>query len=168
MTNKTLKVGEIKDGDVFRWHWNESEIERREESRQSGTLYWCVSQICIAQEEDGGITLYDTYWYGRSKRVCPEKVELQFLGNLNDFEEVHESEGNYYSDDDIIDLRHPNCGGRNFYIRKGAVKDKDKIRSVIRRKVDRAEQEAKSAKCNADRYRSMLGLVDTDIDSIFL
>lgn len=163
-----MKIDEIKDGDVFRWHWNESEFERREESRQAGTLYWCMSQICVAQDEDGGITLYDTYWSDRSKRVYPEKVELQFLGNLNDFEEVHEREGNYYNDDDIMDLRHPNCSRRNFYVRKGAVKDKDKIRSVIRRKVDRAEQEAKSAKYDADRYRAMFDLVDTDIDSIFL
>ncbi len=119
---------EIKQGDVFRWSFREPPPRG-----SITTAYWCCSQFCIA--DDSGL-LFDTYWGSGSsnKEVLPERCELKYLGNLNDYEP---RDGNFvrekYRESDILDLRHGNGGA--CYLRKGAEPDEETMRRTIEKKI---------------------------------
>lgn len=140
---------EFKEGDVFRWRWSDREMDtdRRKEEMRAGVLYWCCSRICIA---DSCGKLWDTFWSIRrncdNRLVDPNKCELVFLGNLNDFDEAREPELNYYSDSDIMNISHSNMSRGGFYVRKGAKRDAGKVREIICRRIDSRKAEIEQIK----------------------
>lgn len=132
---------EFKENDVFLWSWTEEELKKRQDSIQAGTLYWCCSNICIAN--DSGV-LKDTFWSSSSenKIVDPEKVDLVYLGNLDDYEKVSgEWEFENYADKDCLNLTHSNCSRGLWYVRKGAQFCPVKKKRVLEQKLHEVESE---------------------------
>lgn len=132
-----------KDGDIYRWSWNDKEYDKKELQRQSGTLYWCCSRIGRVD----GDYLVDTYWGNTSGNTyfsfddCKDKLELEYIGNMADLVKADPSERMYYLDEDCVDLNHPNSTSGNFYIRKGAKKNLDKMKRVLQRDITRMKKE---------------------------
>lgn len=100
-----------KYGDIYRWSWNDDEYDKRRDQISSGTLYWCCSRIGIVDED----YLVDTYWYGGSssnkhftKEQCVDKLDLVYVGNMDDLEKADPRRRAYYLDEDCVDLRHAN------------------------------------------------------------
>lgn len=92
---------EIKDGDVFRWYYKDDSSYRSK--CLNGTAYWCMDNQCFATVRDGVAHLIDTYLarYGceyignEVKIVDVERVDLEFICNLNEIEWISE----YYIQD---------------------------------------------------------------------
>lgn len=126
-----------KNGDIYRWAWNDSEYGKRQHEISSGTMYWCCSRIGIVD----GDYIVDTYWgYSGSNKIFSkekalEMLELTYVGNMNDLIEADPKQRAYYLDEDCVDLSHPNSSRGNFYIRKGAKKNLDKMKRVLQREI---------------------------------
>lgn len=91
----------VKDGDIYTWKYK-NDLEYCEKHRGSGTAYWCLDQQCYATIRDGVTYLVDTYWsdygseyLGNVTYVDIDKVDLEFVCNLNDVEFI----ADYYVQD---------------------------------------------------------------------
>lgn len=134
---------EFKEGDIFRWKWTDSYSEKLYKECPS-TVYWCMSRIAVCK----GDRLVDTYWSGcsssqKSFSFDDERIELEFVANFEDLTEADPSDRAYYLDKDCVDLNHPNSTRGNFYIRKGAEKNLEKMQKVMKRDVKSLESEIK-------------------------
>lgn len=158
----------IVDGDIFRWRYKD---EKPEQLGAYGR-YHCKSQIAIAT---GGGWLEDTFWHGGSD-VCwtyadaERDLELTRLGNLNELEKRPEYEAAYYADEDCVDLNHSNSSRGNFYVRKGAIRSREKMIRIAEERWAEAEREAKFASERAERYRLMVGdlVGGKSLDEVYL
>jgi hypothetical protein len=141
MSNKELKVG-----DIYRWSYTEEEVNKRQDSVNAGTLYWCCSRIGIVKEtETLGLFLEDTFWGSscESRRFFVDYQEfpcnkvdildLEFIANKEDLLPVSEQARFKYLDKDWVNLNHPNSTKGNSYIRKGSEPNKAKILKVMKR-----------------------------------
>ena len=126
-----------KNGDIYRWSWNDNEYDKRQHEISSGTMYWCCSKIGIVNED----YLVETYWGNTSnnkffsKEKALEMLDLIYVGNMNDLVEADPRQRAYYLDEDCVDLSHHNSMGGNFYLRKGATKNLDKMKRVLQREI---------------------------------
>lgn len=133
-----------KDGDIYRWSWNDYEYDQRKLEIEAGTLYWCCSRIGIVK----GDYLVETYWYSDSNSNkhfsfddCKTKLDLVYVGNMDDLVEADPRQQAYYLDGDCVDLRHANnSSDSNFYLRKGAKKNLDKMKRVLQREIRDKEE----------------------------
>jgi hypothetical protein len=161
MTNNLfLSIGGImKDGDIYRWSYNEKTMKEKSHGNNGGTTYWSVSQIGIWNEDKK--RLVDTYWSSQnrwfSENDINEKLVLKFVANLNNLEPVrHRSEFNNYDDSDCINISHPNMMSGGFYIKKGAVPSIDKKRRVLEAHIKHEEGQVKWHKRNLEFLRKDL------------
>ena len=119
-----------KDGDIYRWSYNTEESQRRKDHHN---IYWCCSRIGIVRN---GI-LTDTFWSGGNRRSFNleetlSKLDLEYLGNLNDYEPCNQQDQAMYDDKDFLNLSHPN-NSNQYFLKKGAVKSKEKMIKIIKR-----------------------------------
>jgi hypothetical protein len=144
----------MKKNDVFFWSYNDKTLKARNDGNNGGTTYWCCSRTAIYD----GQYLRDTYWRSASsnKSWTQEEVDkylaLTFLGNLDDYIPADECERGRYKDSDCLDLNHSNSPSGNFYIRKNAKVDLDKIKRLIKR--EEAEMLSK-IRCMQDQLSSI-------------
>ena len=151
-------------GDVYKWRFNEKKLntEHMKLQMQAGTLYWCCSRIGIVNNEG---LLEDTYWgaSGENKRFnidyCREWLDLDFLGNINEFELRPERERGYYNDSDCMNLNHANSSNGNFYVRKSAYKSLLKMKRILNREIN-------SILCKIDSLNRDLLTVERDLEEI--
>lgn len=135
---------DIKDGDVFRFAYNEDEMKKR------FMPYHCFDGKLIARHVNGEIYLEDTYWGACSdnRRGTPEQWqqlgELVYLCNLNDVAEVREPYI-YYDDSDIFDLSQQHGCYKNVVVRKGAVRSKEKMLASINERIDGSKRDIERA-----------------------
>lgn len=148
----------IRRGDIFFWSYSDEEYEKRGNQRLAGTMYWAKDQYCVAVEEDGQIVLRDTYnlWiYNNPEEevpfnehtlykgsvVCPGEVDLTFLGNVYDYEEVSDKWmlEDYHESDCLTVAYHHGC--RKVFLRK---KGANKCLVTIRRGLEKELAEALS------------------------
>lgn len=126
----------MRDGDIYRWRYNEATLKVMNHGNNGGTTYWCCSNIAIWDEEKG--RLVDTYWgntgdsRGWDKEGIKEKLELEFVANMNDLISVgSRAEFNNYDDSDCIDISHANMSRGGLYIKKTAKPSIEKKRRVL-------------------------------------
>lgn len=149
---------EPKEGDIYRWSWNDKELGRRKDQSDSGTLYWCCSRICVFK--DGWFV--DTYWgeSGSNRAFSVEKatelVVLEYIGNFDGLIETDKSHRAYYLDSDCVDISHPNKSRGGFYIRKGAEKSLDKMQRVMRRILSKHEKDMESAARRIEQTKAQI------------
>tara|TARA_R110000782_G_scaffold256111_1_gene345001 strand:- start:1098 stop:1634 length:537 start_codon:yes stop_codon:yes gene_type:complete len=123
----------MKNGDIFQWSYNEEHIKNI--GGYTSTTYWCCSRIGVFN--DG--YLRDTFWSSGSSdksfsvESIKNKLEVKFLSNEDDLVKSDPSMRAYYLDEDCVDLNHSNSTRGNFYIRKGAVKNLEKMERILRR-----------------------------------
>lgn len=143
MHYKKVLLKNIQEGDVFHFHPNDySEFSN-----------WCRENLFIARkDQDGKIWLVDTYWGlaggSDSKRYSFTEAnklgKLEYYCNLNEIEQKDSSIKDYYDDEDIFVLHDQHAcveSCRYYFLKKGAVKSKEKMLSVINEKIDKKERE---------------------------
>lgn len=133
----------MKNQDVYRWSYKNTE----------GMFepYHCKSRIGIYRDEKN--VLADTFWSGSyhnnrcfSMKECEELIDLTYLGNLDDFESASKSDQAMYDDKDFLNLNHSNSSRGNCYLRKGAVKSKEKMHKIIKRNAAKLKEDYEYAK----------------------
>lgn len=159
-----MKVTDIKDGDIFFWSFKD------EKRHMAPDAYWAKSRYAIAQ---GGL-LYDTFWSSsptcvHSYHTALDIWELKLLGNLNDLEKKPEYYKDYYDNSDIVNINHSNSPKGNFYIRKGAERDKQKMIEIIKYKIESEESNIRMAKNTIKRLNEVLSEIDAGkaLDEIY-
>lgn len=148
----------IKHGDVFRWHYTDDELKRKNHGDNGGTTYWAASCVAIANERG---ELVDTWsGYGQNMTFNQEDIgktiEVTYLGNINDYRKADKSEQAMYLDSDCMDINHANSSKGNFYIKKDAVINEGKKRKIIQRNIRKLEAEIKYQLTMIKRYKEML------------
>ena len=153
----------MKDGDIFRWRYKQHVIDKNQDSINSGTLYWCCSQIAVYKNGK----LRDTYWSsgcdGRRWEADQAKqdLNLEFLANGEDLEETIHPQ--YYDPEDVVDIRHANQSRNGLYIRKGAKRSKKIMTALIKSKIGRKTSDIEWAKRQVEQLKEKL----VDILNIF-
>lgn len=156
-----------KEGDVFQWRYADPDAD----DRPWGD-YHCCSRIGIFHEG----RIRDTYWQigvsfssGRSFGVEDfPKLILQFRGNLSDFEKRPEYDADYYDDADFLDLNHANSTRGNFYLRKGAKRSTEKMLTVARRKLEKAQSDERYAISRAEDARKVIAKIEAGETDVYL
>ena len=145
----------MKENDVFSWKYiNDFGIQR--------DIYWCKSRIAIVDSQGN---LYDTYWNAGSDRYCLnnklDEIELTFIANLNDLENVSIYNAKLYANKDIVDLRHPNNSGSDLlFKRKGSnIDDKLYLGSLSNRIID-IDEKIKSLVAESDCIKNELANIE--------
>jgi hypothetical protein len=159
-------IEDLREGDIYRWSYRDPNVDLR----QYGT-YHCCSRIAVVKNG----RLRDTYWGlsagsdGRSFGVDDlPKLELTFVANFSDLEPAKEYQGDYYADEDIVNLNHANSSGGNFYLRKGAKRSKAKMLEAARYHLERAEATERSAASRAKGLREAIARIEAgEIDVYF-
>ena len=158
----------MKLNDIYRWSYNS--VKYAQLKTAWNDIYWATSQICICKQDvEGNLYLEDTYWYcGDNKRLEPEDVDLEYLGN---FEELDKFTGKtcHYNSKDLVDINHRNNPSGNTYIKKGAKKCIETIRAHIKRQIEEKEYRAKSAAEDVIRYKEVLeNLSEENLDKVWI
>lgn len=141
---------ELKENDVYKLMPNE----------RGEIANWCRENLLIVRKGEGeGLYFVDTYWsiddLGRSSSThgkvytleeAQERGKLEFYCNLDDIESTKEHKTDYYDDKDVFLLTEQHGIIKNWYLRKGAQKSKEKILSVLDRKINHADERIDSLK----------------------
>jgi hypothetical protein len=142
---------QYKENDVCRWSYKDT----------TGKFepYWCKSKIAVFK----GDCWRDTFWSSSADNaVLPEnEVEIEYLGNLDDYKSCNRYDFDYYADKDCLNLSHSNNSGQ-YYIRKDAAKSVDKIRVTLLRELCKAEEKKQSAEWDIQRITEKLKNVTPD------
>lgn len=125
----------MKNGDVYRWYYKNDEEYRKQHSG-SGTAYWCMDNQCVVV--DG--KLYDTYWCynletfsSNCKVLDVDRMDLEFVCNLNDIKFIHKSEADEY--DIVYNLSYMKSCHERYAVRKEATKSNEAIKRKILKKI---------------------------------
>lgn len=129
-----------RDQDVYFWRYKKS---------SESVSYHCTCGMAIVRGE----YLMDIYWGmnpgadGRrwTKETAIAYLELEYKGNLDDYEQIAAYKTIYYKSDDILNLSHSNSSGSQVFLRKGAQRDRDTILAAIRYQREEAESKIDSA-----------------------
>ncbi|MNG01026.1 hypothetical protein D3C85_631980 [compost metagenome] len=145
---------EIKDGDVFNWQWKD---EKDRFAADGCDPYWCKDAQCFAVERNGSIFLIDTYWNDYDQKVLSDsldyinldKVDLEFICNLHDTEEIQHYEAEDY--DKVYNLsRQKNCY-KHYRIDKDAQPSNKAMIAKLERQLQRAHEDLRSAQWSIER-----------------
>jgi hypothetical protein len=153
----------LKEGDIYRWSWNEKTLDSKQLEQQSGTLYWCCSRIGIVKNGE----LVDTFWHGNENKSfteeqIKEKLDIKFVANIDDLEKAEPYVQALDLDKDCVDLNHPNSTRGNFYIRKGAKKNLNKMKKVLRREISITESQLKYQLSSLEAKKKALEVLSED------
>ena len=144
-----------KQNDVCEWYYKDT--------NKKSEPYWCKSCIAIYNEEKQ--KWVDTYWSGCDNFGFPDNdpsIEINYLGNLDDYRACKSYDFDYYDLKDCLDITHKNMSRGGFYVRKDAVKSMDKIRKVLERQLEDAEYKKRSAEWDIERIKQKLQNVTPD------
>lgn len=153
-----MPINTLTINDVFRWYYKDT----------TGRFepYHCKSRIMIFN----GDIFFDTFWGNVPHRntwftqdEADNLLELQYLGNLDEFESCREHDQAMYDDKDFMNLNHSNSSRDNYYLRKGATKSLDKMKKVLKRNILDVESVYQSAKW--DYERELRALEELTVDS---
>lgn len=136
-----------KDGDIYRWSWNDLEYEKR---KQHHDMYWCCSRIAKVKTVDNDTFLEDTYWSSSTSRSFTqeqvvEQLDVTYLGNINDYVKARKEDQAMYDDADFLNLNYHNTHGE-YYTKVGAAKSKEKMVKIIKRNALKLQNDLDYAK----------------------
>lgn len=146
----------MKINDIYQWRHPSQETDIK---RRSGTAYWACAQIAIFD----GARLLDMYsmhvregefetQYGDHRAVPLDGQEtLEYLGNLDeyDWKGHYSTYGDYssrYSQDDILNLAHPNQTRGMLFLRKGAAENNEVRIKYLHDQVEKNKSKISSLK----------------------
>lgn len=154
----------MKDGDIYRWRYTN---ERAKGGLGSWGAYHCKSQrarVCNGK-------LFDTYWGSQSDGswLNPEEIELEYLGNENELQEISSGKIAYYDPSDVIDMRHSNNSRDKIYIKPGANFSAAAMMDHVKAKLEAAESDIRIAEGRAERYReAIIQIKNGDLEKVYL
>lgn len=146
----------MKEGDVYYWQYKDHE-EYCE--RNPSIAYWCLDRKAVVYNGE----LVDTYWEGvynplrtssNSTILDPEKVDLEFVCNLNDIEFIKEYQIEDY--DKVYNLSHQKGYCKVFAIDKGSQVSNKALRAKYSKLLEQAEYQKRSAEWDIERYIKLL------------
>ena len=154
----------MKDNDIYKWSWKDEHLP----SKNYGDAYWCCARLAKVIKGD----LMDLFWSmgesSQSRKLDINKVDLMYLGNLDDYQEVRTTdEFKYYNQEDTLNILHANHSGnwgKCFFIKKDAVKSKDKIRQELVKRLEDLEYQARSVQRDIARTNEKLTELDSCAD----
>lgn len=163
---------EIREGDVFRFIYNEHELAKR------FMPYHCFDGQLVAVLVDGDMLLTDTYWShqlrgGDGRTFTPDDAQKQgaisFVCNLNDVEFTSKSAFDYYDDVDVFDLSYQHhCYGM-YALRKGAKRSKDKMIDTVTANIESARRDLQDAVNRLESLAVKLHEIESgNIDGIYI
>ena len=150
----------LREGDVYKWYYkNDAEYRAK---CVGGTAYWCMDNLCVVK--DG--KLVDTYWDGvhlnkfssGSAILDPEKVDLEFVCNLNDVEFIKEYQIEDY--DKVYNLSYQKGCYKVFAIDKGSQVSNKALRVKYSKLLEQAEYQKRSAEWDIERYKILIFELD--------
>lgn len=157
---------ELKLNDAYKFRYNE---EWREKHPYCEHCF--DGKLIVRKEKDGKLFLQDTYWGGSStsRTFTLDKAlsqgELTFICNLDEVEKCREEDYKYYNDEDIFNLSSQEGCYKDFYIRKGAERSADKMKSTIKNKIQKTISEIDFANSELERLDEKLKKVnDGDLE----
>jgi len=156
LKNEGVDVMELKLHDVYKFNYND------EWRKKIFDVNWCFDgQLIVKENCYGDLYLRDTYWTsGEGKEFTLEQAlergVLTFICNLNDLESIEARDLNYYADEDIFDLSYQRKMNKDYYIRKGAKKSKDKMELVLNEKIKSIESNIESSIYNLEWTKEKL------------
>jgi hypothetical protein len=145
----------MKEGDVYKWYYkNDAEYRRN----NSSTAYWCMDNRCIVRNGE----LVDTYWDGvdlnrlssNSSYLNPDKVDLEFICNVNDLEFIKEYQIEDY--DKVYNLSYQKGCYKLFAIDKGAKVSNKALHAKYARLLEEAQYQKRSAEWDIERYTKLI------------
>jgi len=158
--------------DVYIAQWKEREWGDQKDH--------CFEGLLVVMETKIGLMLVDTYWginsldqYNQRYTIeqAQEKFDLKFYCNLDDIEKIYEDDQKYYNDNDIIFL-HTQHACVNFckyyYIKKGSQRNKEKMISTIKMKIEKANNQISWAQRDLEEYLNKLSQVESDNLNIYI
>ena len=149
----------LKEGNIYFWSYKEL--------WEGGDPYWCKSRIAIVKNG----RLKDTYSGGghNDTTLDLDEVDLEYQGNLDDLVNIPKHQIKYYRKEDIVNLTHANSYGSQIYLKKGAQKDVDAIRSELNGRRNEANREISHAVSRLEYLqRQLLLLEQGKIDEVYL
>lgn len=166
-------MSEWKDNDVFRWSY-------KSDIGNSVSTYWCKSRIAVVRNG----SLCDTYWmhYGDdgnwsglsdghwwTPAEAAERLELEYQGNLSDYDRIEDYRAKLYAPADILDMRHGNDPRRPLFLRKGAKKDAATMLAEVQYRIEKAESEARMAQWAIERLTEDKAKIERgELDAVLL
>lgn len=150
----------MKVNDVYKWSYiNPSPMDP----------YWCKSRIIIVcKNNKDEFLLEDTYWSSGSSRTTFKEehigkiIEIEFLGNLDDYEPISKYHTRYYNPKDILDITHPNSMGSLIYLKKGAQKDLQIMEKELQYQITKCEDEIRYKKSVLEDLKQKLSTLSVD------
>lgn len=116
-------------------------------------------KLIVKQDANGLLYLEDTYWasgsdnYRWSLEETLRRGTIELICNLDEIARINEYEQNYYDDNDILDLSWQHGCYKQFAIRKGAVRSKEKMLKTLRGKIEEAERDVNYNKRQIERAK---------------
>lgn len=153
----------MREGNIYKWYFkNDTEYRAK---CGGGTAYWCMDNRCVVKNGE----LVDTYWDGvnsllrtssNSNILNPEKVDLEFICNLDDIEFIKEDQIEDY--DRVYNLSHQKGCYRVFAIDKGSQVSKGALRAKYQRLVEKAESIKRCAEWDIEYYSKLIEELGSD------
>jgi hypothetical protein len=163
----------IKTGDVFSFSYKPEYVCTHHEP------YHCFDgQLIASVDDDGNVTLTDTYWMGgqssSEKQFTLEEAlkvgSLTFRFNVNDVVICNESDKAYYKYTDIFNFSYQHGCYKRFVRKKDAKRDKEVILNSLRYKIQELESELQYTKRDLANMNDLLKDVEggKDLDSVYI
>lgn len=165
-TAEATPTPEIRDGDIFRWHYKDGH-------GRSYSPYWCKSCVAVAK---GGY-LRDTYWGIASNEEtlwsyadAAKTIDLEFLANFDDLIPVDPRMADYFAASDIVDIRHANAARGNFYIRVSAKRSAARMLEIAQYQQEKARSAIENATRDVARMTKVIEQIEAggDLNDIYL
>lgn len=149
----TEVMQDIKVDDVF--HVRYTEAYRKEHGTRD--LHHCFEGLAIARKEGDQIILVDTYWGlsgGSYSKIfylkdIGRKIDIEYYCNLTEITKIENYKISYYADEDIIFLHNQHActeSCKYYFIKKGAVRSKEKMIQTLQEHISEAERSINSEK----------------------
>lgn len=137
----------IKLNDVYRFQFNETELKHR------SYPYHCFDgQLTVKEGWGKGFRLYDSYWNFSGNCTKSFTLEealkygtLEFICNMDEIEPIEWHQQSRYDDADLFDLSNQHGCYKKMYKRIGAQPSKQKMISVLNKKIEEEKSKIKMA-----------------------
>lgn len=158
---------DIKVDDVYKVRYTQS----FREVRVNSDLNHCFEGLAVATQSDNGIILVDTYWglrggtYSKIFKISDigRKIDIEYYCNLNEITKIHSLEIKYYADEDIVFLHDQHAcveSCRYYYIKNGAVRNRDKILRVLNEEIADTESKLVYAQNSLDAKKELRAQIE--------
>lgn len=134
------------EGDICNWQWKEGHRK----------IVDCYSHRGVFRNG----SFYDTYWHSEQTIINLSEIELTFLGNINNYEEILHHRKIYYDPSDIIDMRHANDSHAPVLLKKGAKRSAKAMLEYAMYEKDKAISQRDSAERRIQTMDFHISLID--------